>query len=89
MDFDFDGLTGLVVGTAAVVVFTWAAVKLLLPFANALAERLRPRSVPPADDRLRAEVRDLTARVAELERQQEHQPALTGGTPPLLQRAEP
>jgi hypothetical protein len=71
---DGETLVELIVPTAAIIGATVIAVRLLAPFAEALAERLRPR--PQAvDDGLRVEIRALRGRLDALERQQ---------APPLL-----
>jgi hypothetical protein len=65
---DAETLIELVVPTAAIIGATVIVVRLLAPFAEALAERLRPR--PQAvDDGLHAEVRSLRGRLDALERQ--------------------
>jgi hypothetical protein len=63
---DAETLIELVVPTAAIIGATVIVVRLLAPFAEALAERLRPRAV---DDGLHAEVRSLRGRLDALERQ--------------------
>jgi hypothetical protein len=71
---DGQTLVELVVPSAVIIGLTVIIVRLLAPFAEALAERLRPR--PPAlDEGLRGELRALGGRVDALERQR---------TPPLL-----
>ena len=65
---DGQTLVELIVPTAAIIGATVIAVRLLAPFAEALAERLRPR--PQAvDDVLRVEIRSLRERLDALERQ--------------------
>ena len=77
MDMDSDLLVELIVPTVALVCATIVVLRLLVPFAVALAERLRPR-LPAADDALRGELRALGWRVEALER--EHAPpALPSG----------
>jgi hypothetical protein len=68
---DGDILVELIVPTVAIICATILALRLIAPFAVALAERLRPK-LPATDDALRGELRSLGWRVEALER--EHAP---------------
>ena len=75
---DGETLVGIIVPTAFIIGATLVILRLLVPFAEALAARLRPPP-PELEDGLRGELRSLAWRVDALERERTP-PALPGSS---------